>query len=130
MPAFTKRMLITVSLGAISGLICAYVADFFVVSDPMFWIIFLNRVLIGIVVGVSGFVTRHPFFFFPCYALRGIFFGAILSLLVSLEMLLHPQTEEIMIAFWTFIVAGAVLGLLIDLVSTKVAGQGKDLLQK
>ena len=129
MPIFTKRMLITVSMGAIAGVGCAHIAGIFSLSDPLFWILFLNRLLIGIVVGVSGFVLRHPFFFFPCYALRGIFFGAIISLLSALGVLIDPQPENAIQIFWTMIVVGALLGLVMDVVATKFAGEGKKLYQ-
>lgn len=130
MPAFTKRMLITAPAGALLGLFCAYMSGFFSVSDPIFWITFLDRLLIGVVVGMAGFVTRHPFFFFPCYALRGAFFGAFISLLMALAVLVAPQEENAIQLFWFIMIVGTTFGLILDIVATKIAGQGKDLLQK
>lgn len=51
----------------------------------MMWLIIVNRMTIGLVVGLVGVYTKHPIFGFPTPPiLRGAIFGAIISLSLAL----------------------------------------------
>lgn len=97
------------------------------------WIIIVNRMTIGLVVGIAGVFTRHPMFGFrtPPY-LRGAVFGAVVSIGLAIGTFITPASGPYSqtALFWMTILAGAVYGSIIDMIATKVGGEGKDLLWK
>jgi len=134
MKPFLKRMLIAIGLGVVAGLFCAWgaaqngVPNAFNFAHPMFWATFSNRVVLGFIVGIAGFATHHPLFGFRCYPwLRGAFFGAVISLLMAIGVLLSPTEENPWNVFWLIIGFGVFFGVVIDLLATKFAGEGKKL---
>lgn len=76
--------------------------------------------------------TIHPALWFKCFALRGAFFGAIISLDIAIWVYVSSTTDQATKCrvFWMTILAWAVYGLIIDMVATKFGGQGKELLHK
>ena len=131
-----KRLLISMILGIGFGLLCAYLAStkdpsIWDTSSPVFWSIVYNRFLIGVVIGIAGFMTKHPMFNFKIPAwLRGAKIGAIVSVAMAIDTLMIPDTpsSELWKLFWMTILAGAIYGLIIDVVASKFGGQGKELL--
>jgi hypothetical protein len=137
MKKITKRFLIAGILGIAFGLLCSYLANSNA-PDPNFWgsalmyqIVF-NRLLIGLVIAMAGAFTFCPICGMNCKAwLRGLFWGAIVSLDIAIGVYLGTgmDAETMRNIFWMTIGAGAVYGLIIDLVATKFAGEGKELLK-
>ena len=137
MKKVTKRFLIAGILGIAFGLFCSYLANShapvpgFWGSALMYQIIF-NRFLIGLVVAMAGVFTFCPVCGMGCKSwLRGLFWGAIISLDIAIGVYLAPSmdAETMKNIFWITIGTGAVYGLIIDLVATKFAGEGKELLK-
>ena len=135
-------MAISKILGILCGILCCNLAakempEATCVADPLFWTIFLNRVLIGVTVGLAGFVDRCYFcfkfcpmnFFWSRIFLRGAGIGAFVSLPNAFGILIGADfsDEKIKFGFWATIAAGAFYGFLIDLIATKFAGEGKKL---
>ena len=138
MKNLNKRILISTGMGFVFGLICftGYIfspntqLEFasLSLSNPMFWIIVLNRTILGLFVGFAGFITFHPFLKFKIPPiLRGIKVGLIVSLLMAMGVFLAPNSEDSWNTFWLILGAGAFIGAIIDFVATKYAGEGKDL---
>ncbi|MDD3646133.1 MAG: hypothetical protein PHH06_01865 [Candidatus Gracilibacteria bacterium] len=128
-----KRMFISLTLGALFGLLCAYFASTNTL-DPNFWgsavmwSIFFNRFVIGFVVALAGFIVVHPLLNIRMYPVCR---GACAGFLVSLSLAFGAYStggEQANIIFWGSIVSGMIYGLIIDLVATKVAGEGETLL--
>lgn len=87
----------------------------------------------GAVIGVFGIFNEHPLLKFRMpFWFRGPLFGAWLNLVLAFLMhdklvVLMPQLEGILAGFQSpfwIVPEGAVIGLLIDAVATKVAGEG------
>jgi hypothetical protein len=88
---------------------------------------------IGGVVAIVGAYTRHPVFGFPTPSyLRGAVFGAIISIQLAVGVFMSPATGYYsqMTLFWLTILAGAIYGSIIDMIATRVGGEGRDLLWK
>jgi hypothetical protein len=138
----SKRIALGTLLGTIFGLLCfvgfssnlEMPAEFVKFqtwswTNVFMWTTITNRLAIGFVVGIAGFITKHPTFNYPIPAfLRGIKVGALISLPFALGALMGPNPEMAKQGFWISLIAGMVIGMIIDLVVTKVAGEGKDLL--
>ncbi len=131
-----KRIAIAKFLGLGAGLLCISFAakempEIWDFKNPLFWTIVINRIVLGIVVGLAGFMTIHPIFKFKCFSfLRGAVFGALISLDMAFGGLIdNPNPEKAMTIFWATIIAGAVYGLIIDIIATKFGGEGKELLK-
>ncbi len=131
-----KRIAIAEILGLGAGLLCiSFVAkempEIWDLKNPLFWTIVINRIVLGLVVGLAGFMTFHPIFKFRCFPfLRGAVFGAVVSLSMAFGGLIgNPHPETMMTIFWATIIAGVVYGMIIDIVATKFGGEGKALLE-
>ncbi len=73
--------------------------------------------------------VRHPIFGFRCFPfLRGAILGAVVSLVNAFGILTMP-TENAATIFWLTIGVGAIYGLIIDVVATKIGGEGKTLIE-
>ena len=88
----------------------------------------------GAMIGMLGTVNFHPLLKFSMpFWFRGILFGAWFNLVATL--LVHEQIATFLKAldmgfaspFW-FVAEGALVGLVIDAVATRVGGEGKELL--
>lgn len=128
-----KRFLVAISLGLAFGVLCAWLASkndptIFSLKSSTFWTIVWNRFLIGLMIAFAGAFVRHPIFGFRCFPVfRGAILGAIVSLVIAFGILTMP-IENVTMIFWATIGAGAIYGIIIDLVATKVGGEGKELL--
>lgn len=126
-----KRMLVALGAGVGIALIdiwlsSATVPDAWDTSSPMFWYMFLNRVAIGFFVAIAGIVTIHPLLNFKMYPIRGAFVGIWISL--SLAASVFFDDAATWGVFWMIVLSGAIYGVVIDVLATKFAGQGKRLL--
>jgi hypothetical protein len=132
---FTKRILVGGTLGAVMGVVGAYVAamhgvvgafDFY---SPVFWAVVFNRFSIGILVGIMGFMTVHPFIkglkVGPIF--RGIDVGTWISFFMGLQILASGAVDK-WYQFTLAMISGILLGIVIDFIITKRYGQGKQLL--
>ncbi|MBF0420341.1 MAG: hypothetical protein HQL78_09270 [Magnetococcales bacterium] len=133
----SKRFLTAVTLGVLSGFLCIYLAsrghpEMANPFNPLFWIVFTDRVLIGMMVAFAGAFTVHPILGFSYHPwLRGACLGAVVSLPIAPGVLITPPTNgplSAWVIFWGTIVAGAIYGSVIDWVATRVGGQGAALL--
>ncbi len=130
-----KRIAIAKVLGLGAGLLCVSFAakempEIWDCKNPLFWTIVINRVVLGVMVGIAGFMTIHPIFKFKCFPfLRGAVFGAFVSLDLAFGGLIGNNAPEAMMIFWATIIAGTVYGMIIDIVATKFGGEGKELLK-
>lgn len=87
----------------------------------------------GAFIGIVGLINEHPMFKFRMpFWFRGLVFGAWLNLVLAFLMhdklaVLIPQLggalSGLKSPFW-IVLEGAVLGLLIDGIATRVAGEG------
>jgi hypothetical protein len=137
---FTKRMLAGGALGVLAGTACAYgaashgVPGAFDFSNAMFWSIVFNRFTLGAVIGMMGVFTMHPIFYKLKIGpvLRGLDGGLWISLLMAVGILMSPTNSTISAeqwsGFWYTLIAGAIIGIVIDLIITKRYGQGSDLI--
>lgn len=131
------RFLTAIPLGIVAGLICVALAgqhnpEVLEWQKPLFWTIFSDRVLIGLVIGFAGAFTRHPVFGWSCFSwLRGAALGALVSLPLAFGSIVDPTKIPAeftpTLIFWATVGSGAVYGLIIDLIATKVGGQGKEI---
>ena len=111
-----KRMVISLILGTIAGLICAGGTSIlqpitYPIGVPLILFIIYNRVILGLVIGLVDEIkildhdTVNPI-------LRGAIFGA----LISTIMIILPELASI-----NFFAVGILFGVLIDLIASKIA---------
>ncbi len=133
-----KRMLIAKGLGVIIGLF-----GFFMLpviwdgADSMLrWGILLWYTTFGAIIGIFGLLTTHP-----CWKsislpfwVRGTLIGAWMNFVLvffahaqMLDMLESVNIMGLTCPFW-FVLEGAILGFIIDMLATKYGGEGKSLL--
>jgi len=138
---FKKRCLISGAMGLAFGLLCfmgfssnpdmpVEFAKFqkWNLSNPMMWSLIANRFAIGFTVGLAGFMTVHPIFKFRLPTiLRGLQIGIIISLSLALGSFMGPNADLAKQGFWVTLIFGGIIGMIIDLVATKFAGQGEEL---
>ena len=137
-----KRILLGMGLGLLWGILCftgfssgavengmgAYASWSF--SNPMMWTILVNRIVLGFVVAIAGFITVHPFLGFKVPpVLRGAKLGALISLTMAIGVFMGPDSEGAWTGFWMIVIAGALIGAITDIIITKVVGEG-DILRK
>ena len=128
------------ALGALFGLLCFYgfinnpnldqsvqIYATWSFSNLMMWDLVANRAAIGFVVGLMGFITVHPLFGFrlPSF-LRGFVIGSFISLTLAIGATMGGNSQPVQ-TFWIITIAGGIIGLIIDVILTKIAGQGSDL---
>ncbi|MBF0462229.1 MAG: hypothetical protein HQL87_12620 [Magnetococcales bacterium] len=131
-----KRFVTALVLGVLCGLLCVFLAaghqpELASPTNPLFWAILTDRILIGLVVALAGAFTVHPVLGFAYRPwLRGACLGAIVSLPLALGALSGPATPQLSpwLIFCGTLVSGAVYGAIIDWVATWVGGEGKALL--
>ena len=132
---FLNRLLISVILWILFWLLCTWLASSSTPDirwTPLMRSILFNRFLIWIVIGIVWVYTIHPIFGFKTFVLRGVLFGALISIAMAIGIYMDTtitSTEQCKI-FWMTILAWAIYGLIIDIVATKLGGQGKELLHK
>ena len=129
-----KRKLVAIPLGIVFGFLCAYLAwqadpttCFW--QSPLTWQIVYNRMLIGAFILIMGVFTVHPVLKFRLFpAFRGALIGAVVSIDLGLGIFITPIQNDVSI-FWMTIGFGAFYGFVIDVIATKIAGEGKKLLE-
>jgi hypothetical protein len=131
MPLMVKRMVVALGAGVGIALLDIWLSssqdpDAWDVNSPMFWYVFLNRTSIGFFVAIAGVVTIHPLLNFKMFPIRGSFVGTWVSVSMAASVFFDPAATWGM--FWMIVLSGAVYGVLIDVLATKFAGQGKKLL--
>ena len=105
-----KRVFWTTILGLIAGVLC-YLLGKRPVEDYPSWmaiVTVLNRTIIGFVIGISGLRGN--------WAIHGIFWGLLISLMIAIPSLDEGNTS----GFFMLMIAGAVWGFLIELLTSKV----------
>ncbi len=139
---FTKRILLGTGLGLLFGLLCfagfstnpnipAELAQWqkWSWSNAMMWSTIINRLTLGIVVALAGTITRSLFFNFKISPIiRGAKMGMLISLPLALGALMGTDADLAHKSFWIVFIAGGVIGMIIDLIITKLTGDGKELL--
>ena len=131
-----KRFIVAMTLGVLFGLLCVFLAaqhqpELGSPTNPIFWAILTDRILIGMVVALAGAFTVHPILGFSYRPwLRGACMGTVVSLPLAAGAMGGPETPQISLwmIFAATLLAGAVYGAVIDWVATKVGGEGKVLL--
>ena len=106
-----KRLSISLLLGAILGILCIIGVGArlgFAGNEVFLFGVWLNRVIIGLVIGLAGSIVFVKNKFNP--AVRGLFFG----FLISFSLLVVSDFRDI-IGF----IPGIFYGLIIDVVATK-----------
>lgn len=131
-----KRFVVAITLGALSGLLCVYLAsrhqpDLASLTHPIFWTILTDRILIGVVIAFAGAFTLHPILGFAYRPwLRGACLGVVVSIPVAAGSMGGPAPGPLSpwAIFLATLLAGAVYGAIIDWVATQVGGEGVSLL--
>lgn len=101
-----KRVILSTLLGVVAGIVCYLLSrGNMTYTSGMIAGVILNRALIGFVIGISGW-KKMP------YLLHGIIIGLIVTSLMAVYALLEGAIM--------LLVAGAVYGLLIELIVTKL----------
>ena len=112
----SKRMIITLILGLLTGIICA--GGTVMGNNPNFqitieYVIYLvyNRIILGLVIGLAENIKiiKHEL-------ANSIIRGAVLGAIVSIILIIIPGLVAI-----SFIIAGIIFGIFIDLIATILA---------
>ena len=135
-PPAVKRFVTAMGMGVLFGLLCVFLAarhqpELASLSNPIFWAILTDRILIGMVVALAGAFTVHPVLGFSYRPwLRGTCMGTVVSLPLAAGAMGGPATPQLSlwVLFFATVVTGAVYGAIIDWVATKVGGEGRSLL--
>lgn len=129
--------MICVSLALLSGLLCVYLAngnrEESIWGTTLMWTIIYNRLLIGLFVTVMGVFNWHGFLKFRYHPwFRGFMVGIVVSLDLAIPTFMSPDipANQIQTVFWATIFAGGIYGMIIDIVATRFAGEGKELLEE
>ena len=132
---FVKRIGTAKMVGMAFGLLGFFLIPYFWPGESM-WLrvgILLWYTTLGAMIGIMGIFDRHPMLKFRMpFWFRGPVFGAWANLVLA--FLMHDKLSVLMqqlegafsgitSPFW-IVLEGAVLGLVIDAVTTKFAGEG------
>lgn len=129
-----KRMFSAIWLWIIFWFLCASIASIWAEEwfwwSLFMWNLFYNRVLIWLVIAFSWFVTFHPLLKIRMYpALRWALLWAIVSLWLSFTIISLWLTTTWIAISWT-LVTWLIIGMVIDLIATKLWWEWKDLNKK
>lgn len=106
------RIIAATLLGVVAGIVCWQLgksSDKITLDTPMILGIIANRSLLGFIIGISG--------------LRGLHYlahGVIIGLIATVPMSIYPLAGGDVVSFALLEAAGAVYGLAIELVVTKL----------
>jgi hypothetical protein len=89
------------------------------------WSTVMNRFLLGVIVALCGVFTRGPFGFRVYPWVRGALVGFFISVDLAVWAMIEGGDT---LLFWGIVFSGIISGILIDIVSTIVAGEGYCLL--
>jgi len=98
------------------------------ITNIIMWIIISDRLVLGVMVAIAGFITKLPIFNLklPTY-LRGAKIGGLIALPMAVgSLLITAPTAQY--SFWLILIVGIIVGSIIDLIITKIAGEGKELM--
>jgi hypothetical protein len=134
---FVRRIIVAKTLGFLFGLIAFLFLPCIIPDDcRLCWGVFLWYTTFGGIIGLMGIINQHPLW--PKFRInaffRGIFIGAWLNFVLvffayeKLELVLSRVDFMGMTSPWWFVLEGAILGLIIDLLATKYGGEGKKIL--
>ena len=138
--SLTARIAIGKSLGLLFGLIGFICLPYFLpdASSLLRWGILFWYITLGAIVGVFGVYTYHPIVKFSLpWWLRGALMGGWMNFV--LVFFAYDEMQRMMITvfgqnslfsspFW-FALEGAIIGLIIDFIATKVSGEGKAIVE-
>ena len=136
-----KRIILGSIMGGLFGVLCfsgfssnpempAEVTKYQVWSwdNLMMWSTIANRYVLGFFVAVMWFITVHPCFKFKMYPFfRWAVVGFLVSLPMALWALMWDNVEMAKQGFYYVMIAWTIMWAIIDIVITKIAGEGKDL---
>jgi hypothetical protein len=136
-----KRMVFGSGLGLVAGLLCfagfssqpnipAEYAQYQVWNwnNVWLWRTLLNRLVLGSMVAIAGFITVHPLLGFKISVwMRGAKIGFLISLPMAVGSLMNSNPEMAKSGFWMVLIAGTIIGSIIDIVITKFSGEGREL---
>ena len=140
-PKLKQRILAGVGLGFIFGLLCfagfssqtnvpAEMARWqkWSLTNPWLWRTLTSRALLGFVIGMAGVFNRCPFTGQrrPAW-LRGLKLGILVSLPTALGALTTANQAMAVKGFWIVLIAGGIIGLIIDTLLSKFIGNGENL---
>ena len=133
--SLTTRIAVGKLLGLVVGLIgFIFLPCFLAEASPLLrWGILFWYITLGFVVGISGVLTFHPVIKLPLpWWFRGALIGGWMNFVVvffayepmlAMMVAVFGENGALNSPFW-FALEGALIGLLIDLVATKTAGDG------
>ncbi len=131
-----QRKTVCIIMGLLFGLLCVYLADSAseesIWGTPLMWVLLYNRLLIGFFITVIGAFNWHAILGFRYSPwLRGLMIGMIVSIDIAIGAFMNPEiaAEEMKMIFWSTIIIGGIYGLIIDVVATRMTGEGKELLK-
>ncbi|MEO5353515.1 MAG: hypothetical protein H7835_09945 [Magnetococcus sp. XQGC-1] len=135
-PPSARRFVTAMALGVLFGLLCVYLAarqqpELASFSNPIFWAILTDRILIGMVVALAGPFTLHPILGFAYRPwVRGACMGTVVSLPLAAGAMAGPETAHISLwmIFSATLIAGGFYGAVIDVLVTRFGGEGRSLL--
>ncbi len=131
-----------IAVGEITGLLIGAIGFFLL---PVFWPeaplllrwgILLWYMTLGAIIGMFGVFTRHPVFAFPLpWWVRAPLLGGWMNFV--LVLFTYDIMEKFMISFFGpdglmtspfwFVLEGAIIGLIIGFLATRISGEGEDL---
>ena len=136
-PSLTTRIIVGEIIGLVFGLAGFLLLPFFAPEAGWLirWGILLWYTTVGAIIGVFGVYTRHPILNLPMpWWFRAPILGAWMNFVLT--FLAYDTMQEMMNAmfgdqgvltspFW-FTAEGAVVGLIIGYVATRLGGEGKE----
>ena len=139
--SLTARVAVGKSLGLVFGLIGFICLPNFLpdASSLLRWGILLWYITLGAIVGMFGVYTYHPILKFSLpWWFRGVIMGGWMNFVLvffaydvmqAMMISLFGESGMLSSPFW-FVLEGAIIGLIIDFVATKIAGEGKAIVEE
>ncbi|MDD3793923.1 MAG: hypothetical protein PHI37_03865 [Candidatus Gracilibacteria bacterium] len=132
-----NRIAIAKIVGLVFGLLAFIMVPIIFINADIYlrFAILLWYTSIGAFIGVMGIINKHPFlnFSFPFW-IRGPFLGGwmnfvlVLFIYDKISFLMQNTAFSGLSPFW-LITEGMIVGFVIDLIATKVVGDGKKLIK-
>ena len=132
-PIFLYRMLISIFLWILCWFLCLYLASFsvlnlFDLSNPLFWVILTNRILIWFFVAIVWVFYVHPVLWFRFYPiLRWAAVWTLISTQLAIWSLISSNWD--FKSFWATLIIWALYGSIIDMIASKATWEGDKLLK-
>lgn len=138
-PSLVTRIVVGKGVGLLFGLSGFALIPYLTADDGYFLRLgfLLWYITVGAMIGLCGVMTHHPLFKYPVpWWLMGIWVGSWMNLIVvflaydhlhSMMISLVGENEILSSPFW-FVLEGAIVGLVIAYLATKLGGEGKEVL--